>query len=233
MRKWLHCSGCTVHVCCSGVGREKNGGLRMSCSIKQIWSFSSYHILQSARVNAEEKQSVDTLCTTTCVWKPGVRKEQMLLSRIKLWHGLPWPAVDVEQSSLNNWIPVHPKCHHTNIYVDYVSGAQNHLQSIKKLSGTKTFSFKTWFIHASHVVWTTLRKQSSDRKDVWLPECIVPFDTRLQKRQHIFFQHLLTSNNFFQGWGQVRILVLKSGLLSPLRYDFLALHEDHGPLRAH
>lgn len=42
----------------------------------------------------------------------------------------------------------------------------------------------------------------------------------------------LASNNFFQGRRQVWVLVLESGLLSPLWYDLLPLGEDHGPLWA-
>lgn len=42
---------------------------------------------------------------------------------------------------------------------------------------------------------------------------------------------LLLINNLLQSWGQVRVVVLKSRLQSPLRYDFLTLSKDHGPLR--
>lgn len=42
---------------------------------------------------------------------------------------------------------------------------------------------------------------------------------------------LLLINNLLQSGGQVRVVVLKSRLQSPLRYDFLALSKDHGPLR--
>lgn len=46
-------------------------------------------------------------------------------------------------------------------------------------------------------------------------------------------KYLLIPYNFDQGWGQVWVFEVISRLLCSLWYDFLALCEDHGPLRAH